>query len=289
MKAAEGEQKNMSAPAAEDAALRIGRFSLAVWLVGLLVLGGALAFAAPRLLPHLFSADWNQDSPAQSAAEPAPEDGADAAPVPGGDADSDGTGGSGAAASAGAAPEDQTPVQSDRAGSYSGSGNAAIEYQRPAAYNGPFEIVVNSGVDVSVAVDDPGNPEWPVHFLYSSADRAEPAAALLAPARDEFTLTVEAEGAWQLEVGPVPYAELEDGTVSGNGPALVRYEGEEVLAEFTYQGESNIAVYTWQESRRNLVVNKIGSSSTRFSWQPYPVTYFLVDTTDGRWSFRVGR
>ncbi|HXF01987.1 MAG TPA: hypothetical protein VN601_03265, partial [Arthrobacter sp.] len=72
-------------------------------------------------------------------------------------------------------------------------------------------------------------------------------------------------------------------------PALVRYEGEEVLADFTYTGESNIAVYTWQESRRNLVVNKIGNSSTRFSWQPYPVTYFLVDTTDGQWSFRVGR
>ncbi|MEV7647408.1 hypothetical protein [Arthrobacter sp. NPDC089319] len=278
----------MSAPAAEDAALRIGRFSLAVWLVGLLILGGALAFAAPRLLPHLFSADWDQGSAAQSAAEPEPAGGdAGAAPFPG-DASSGGDGGSGTAASAGPAPEDETPVQSDRAGSYSGSGNAAIDYQRPAGYDGPFEIVVNSGVDVSVAVDDPDNPEWPVHFLYSSADRAEPAAGLLAPARDEFTLTIEAEGDWQLEVRPVPYAELEDGTVSGNGPALVRYEGEEVLAEFTYKGESNIAVYTWQESRRNLVVNKIGSNSTRFSWQPYPVTYFLVDTTDGRWSFRVG-
>jgi hypothetical protein len=284
----------MSAPAAEDAALRIGRFSLAVWLVGLLILGGALAFAAPRLLPHLFNADWNQDSPARSAAEAAESD-ADHAPVPGADADNEGDGGSGAAGSAGAAaspgaaPADETPVQSDRAGSYSGSRNAAIDYQRPAGYNGPFEIVVNSGVDVSVAVDDPDNPEWPVHFLYNSADRAEPAAGLLAPARDEFTLTIEAEGDWQLEVRPVPYADLEDGTVSGDGPALVRYEGEEVLAEFTYTGESNIAVYTWQESRRNLVVNKIGSSSTKFSWQPYPVTYFLVDTTDGQWSFQVGR
>jgi hypothetical protein len=288
MKAAEGEQKNMSAPAAEDAALRIGRFSLAVWLVGLLVLGVALAFAAPRLLPHLFSADWDQGSPAQSAAEPEADD-SGSAPVPPGGAENDGDGNSGTAPSTGAPPEDQTPVQSDRAGSYSGSRDAAIDYQRPAGYDGPFEIVVNSGVDVSVAVDDPDNPEWPVHFLYSSADRAEPAAGLLAPARDEFTLTIEAEGDWQLEVRPVPYAELEGGTVSGNGPALVRYEGEEVLAEFTYKGESNIAVYTWQESRRNLVVNKIGSSSTRFSWQPYPVTYFLVDTTDGRWSFRVGR
>lgn len=285
----------MSAPAAEDAALRIGRFSLAVWLVGLLILGGALAFAAPRLLPHLFSADWNQDSAAHSAAEPAAEAGPGSAPVSGGEGASGdggaagGGGAAGAAGSAGAAAEGETPVQSDRAGSYSGSGNAAIDYQRPAGYNGPFEVVVNSGVDVSVAVDDPGNPEWPVHFLYNSAERAEPAAGLLAPARDEFTLTVEAEGDWQLEVRPVPYAELEDGTVSGDGPALVRYEGEEVLAEFTYTGESNIAVWTWQESRRNLVVNKIGSSSTRFSWQPYPVTYFLVDTTDGQWSFQVGR
>ncbi|MGM0929928.1 MAG: hypothetical protein ACQEXN_09495 [Actinomycetota bacterium] len=281
----------MSAPAAEDAALRIGRFSLAVWLVGLLILGGALAFAAPRLLPHLFSPDWDRGSTAHSAPEPAAEAGPDSAPVPGdGNSGGDGdSGGGGAAGSAGAAAEGGTPVKSDRAGSYSGSGNAAIDYQRPAGYDGPFEIVVNSGVDVSVAVDDPGNPEWPVHFLYSSADRAEPAAGLLAPARDEFTLTIEAEGDWQLEVRPVPYTELEAGAVSGDGPALVRYEGEEVLAEFTYTGESNIAVWTWQESRRNLVVNKIGSSSTRFSWQPYPVTYFLVDTTDGQWSFQVSR
>ncbi|UNK45104.1 hypothetical protein [Arthrobacter sulfonylureivorans] len=288
----------MSAPAAEDAALRIGRFSLAVWLVGLLILGGTLAFAAPRLLPHLFSADWNQDSAAHSAAEPAAEAGPGSAPVSGGEGasgdngDGGAAGGGGAAGSAGspgAASEGETPVKSDGAGSYSGSRDATIDYQRRADYDGPFEVVVTSGVDVSVAVDDPDNPKWPVHFLYNSADRNEPATALLAPARDEFTLTIDAEGDWQLEVRPVPYAELEGGTVSGYGPALVRYEGEEVLAEFTYKGESNIAVYTWQESRRNLVVNKIGSSSTRFSWQPYPVTYFLVDTTDGQWSFRVGR
>ncbi len=279
----------MSAPAAEDAALRIGRFSLAVWLVGLLILGGTMAFAAPRLLPHLFGAAGDAAAPADATAQPAAESDAGGAPAPGGDADDGTDGDGGAAGSTGAAREDQTPVQSDRAGSYSGSRDATIDYQRPADYDGPFEVVVTSGVDVSVAVDDPDNPKWPVHFLYNSADRNEPATALLAPARDEFTLTIDAEGDWQLEVRPVPYAELEGGTVSGYGPALVRYEGEEVLAEFTYKGESNIAVYTWQESRRNLVVNKIGNSSTRFSWQPYPVTYFLVDTTDGQWSFRVGR
>ncbi|TJY72488.1 hypothetical protein E4J89_02085 [Arthrobacter sp. CAU 1506] len=290
----------MSAPAAEDAALRIGRFSLAVWLVGLLILGGSLAVAVPRLVPRLFGGGSEAGSPADSAAGPAAAAGAGDAPVPGTDDGGETNGGGGEAGGSGAdeggdangtgaGPENETPVQSDRPGIYAGSRNGAIEYQRPSGYYGPFEVVVKSSVDVSVAVDDPDNPQWPVHFLFNSVDLTGPATGLLASARDEFTLTVESEGDWHLEVRPVPYTDLADGTLTGDGPALVRYEGEEVLADFTYTGESNIAVYTWQESRRNLVVNKIGSSSAKFSWQPYPVTYFLVDTPDGQWSFRVGR
>ena len=268
----------MSAPMTEDAALRIGRFSLVVWLLGLLVLCGALGFAVPRLLPHLFTAAAASGADPGPAAEPAAGNAPDPAPGAG-----EATGTASTAAGEGTVAEAGGP------GSYAGSGNAVLGYQRPAGYDGPFEIVIDSDVDASVAVDDPENPDWPVHFLYNSGDRNEPSAGLLATAREEFSLHVEADGDWRLEVRPVAYAVPEDGTVAGSGPALVRYEGDEVLAEFTYTGDANIAVYTWQESRRNLVVNKIGSSTTRFSWQPYPVTYFLVYTSEGSWSLDVGR
>ena len=211
MKAAEGEQKNMSAPAAEDAALRIGRFSLAVWLVGLLILGGALAFAAPRLLPHLFGAAGDAASPANATAQPAAESDAGARRSP----RATRTAGLTGAAVLPAAPgqRGRTKPRCNR------TGRAAIRAPEmpPSTTSGRPTTTARSRSSSPAASMSAWRwttrtiPKWPVHFLYNSADRNEPATALLAPARDEFTLTIDAEGDWQLEVRPVPYAELEGG------------------------------------------------------------------------------
>lgn len=176
-----------------------------------------------------------------------------------------------------ALPEEEVDEAADAAvppKTFKGSGDKIIKYK-----SGPFIATMThrGGGNFAVWSLDGGKQE--TDLLVNEIGNYS--GTTLAPEDEYFGLKVEADGAWTVEVQPFDQAPVTSGTVKGRGDSVLIWQGEpETIAVIKHKGESNFAVWFYDEDGRDLLVNEIGN----YSGEQFIGPGLLQIEADGTWS-----
>ena len=153
------------------------------------------------------------------------------------------------------------------------------------------QLVAGDGFDgwIDVSLTPPGeSPEndeyfWPdsVGYMSSAGDQV-----FLLPRAEaaELEVWIEADGDAVLRLGPVDSRSL-TAAASGEGDALLLYEGDHLSARVVHRGDGIFFVDTFTPAGDGPSVTESGSIDQRFSWDEGPILIRIE--TDGAWTIEI--
>lgn len=99
-------------------------------------------------------------------------------------------------------------------------------------------------------------------------------------------LEITADGSWSITALPLAELPTMDEAFEGTGDQVILYEGSGDRLTATHDGEANFAVWTWNTTDRDLLVNEIGpyQGTVRID----SATVLIEVVADGNWTFTTG-
>lgn len=112
---------------------------------------------------------------------------------------------------------------------------------------------------------------------------------VVAPGVDaEIWVDAPSDETWRMSVAPASLP-VESGVVSGAGPRSFVIEGGAPTARVSGRGSSYVSVTVVTTSGSDMVLGEAGRFDRSIAWADSPVTVFVVDTgKDGAWSIDLG-
>lgn len=97
-------------------------------------------------------------------------------------------------------------------------------------------------------------------------------------------LRILADGAWSVTISPIASAPKFDGSASGTGDRVFRYDGDPASVKIRHRGEANFSVLQIGQGYPDLLVNEVGEYDGTVPLSAGPSV--LTIKADGDWSIR---